>query len=227
MDFSPSRIYAKRKMETAVGVFWPSDEASQFRALSSWRWSAGSETLASTRSRPLARCLATCSQSAGSRRSSWKSASYQKGGYYSARTHNIRRLEKLKWTDSRRYLYEGELPETDVVADHQLEVSEVVRDGAVEEDIEGDGSPLVLNALNQVGQVHSVANLQNGEIDQSQCAWCIEKLNSRGSLPEIGRWWFLRPRACALRSWCRSGAYTNEIFPTKSFVTILVLINIT
>ena len=83
---------------------------------------------------------------------------------------NIRRLEKLKLTDSRRYLYEGELPETDVVADHQLEVSEVVRDGAVEEDIEGDGSPLVLNALNQVGQVHSVANLQNGEIDQSQCA---------------------------------------------------------
>ena len=49
------------------------------------------------------------------------------------------------------YILKSKLPETDVIADHQLEVSEIVRDGAVEEDVEGDGSPLILNALYQVG----------------------------------------------------------------------------
>ena len=63
------------------------------------------------------------------------------------------------------HLDQGELPEADVVADHELEVPEVVRDGAVEEDVEGDGGALVLDALHQVGQVHRVAHLRNEALD--------------------------------------------------------------
>ena len=63
------------------------------------------------------------------------------------------------------HLDQGELPEADVVADHELEVPEVVRDGAVEEDVEGDGGALVLDALHQVGQVHRVAHLRNEASD--------------------------------------------------------------
>ena len=57
---------------------------------------------------------------------------------------------------------EGEAAEVHPLPHHDLQVLHVVRRGAVEEDVEGDGSPLVLNALDQVGQVHSVANLQCG-----------------------------------------------------------------